>query len=151
MLSAMLFAVFILGCGKSTQKIDASHKSKAERSIEMGAPAAEGLSQNIILGRIVSLWINASNESAIEACQDHPCEAKVEILAVEQRSNAGFNALEAGTILLGYFEFTLSSTESIFPELNHHLPGLKEGDIFRSEVQLTEQGTLTIGAYTRIE
>jgi hypothetical protein len=147
----MLVSSICFSCGRASQKAVSVDTKSAKQEETLGIPTAESPSSNVILGRVVSMWIDAANESAIEACKLNPCEAKVEILAVEQRGSLGYNALEAGTILPGYFEFTLSSTQYIFPELNHHLPGLKEGDIFRSEVQLSEDGTLTIGRYLKIE
>jgi hypothetical protein len=131
--------------------IEANEAAKDEIEV-MEEPPPEGPTPSVILGRIASLWIDtAAVENATTACQTHPCEAKVEVLAVEQMGSGYHGEFEAGTMLQAHFIFTLSPTENVLPELNTPLPGLKEGDYFRAEVNYREHGPLRIGSYERIE
>lgn len=146
----------LVACGKRSQK--ASNTTKVDASVpieaseEMQAPLAEGPTPSVILGRIASRWVDTSQvSSSTKACQDHPCEAKIEVLSVERVGSDYHGQFEAGTIQRAHFIFTLSPTQDILPELNSSFPGLNEGDLFRAEVNYRELGPLKIGPYEKIE
>jgi hypothetical protein len=67
----------------------------------------------------------------------HYCLADVLIEKIVQNGQNYHGQFEEGDTLRLFFSFTLESTESLFPELEHHLPGVRDGDIF--EAELTEK------------
>lgn len=152
----LIGALVLMSCGKrtqtSTEAPEAVNDTGVEASEEMVSPSAEGPTASVIIGRIASLWTDTSTASeATPACLEFPCEAKVEILAIEQMGSSYHGQFEAGTIQLAHFIFSLAPTQDILPELNITLPGLKEGDLFRAQVNYREHGPLQIGSYERLE
>ena len=68
---------------------------------------------------------------------EHFCIADVLIEKIMRNGQNYHGQYEVGDTLRIFFHFTLESTGSLFPELDHPLPGLKAKDVF--EAELTEK------------
>lgn len=111
-----------------------------------------GLASNeaFISGRIVSI---SPERDADGPCSKAPCVAEVK---VESISNKGklFRLDNMEEIIKVNFSYTLSPTETIFPSMQKHYPGLVLKDQFEAKVQsrisLNDVITYTIRDYTKL-
>lgn len=60
--------------------------------------------------------------------------ARIKILAVLERGRGFEGEVFKGKELLAHFPYTLSPTQELFPSLQTHFPGLREGENFEAEI-----------------
>lgn len=83
--------------------------------------------------------------SSNDACSENPCKALIKINEIVD-TGASFNGkVDQGQVLEAFFVKTLSPTESIFPDLQRHLPGLEVGDEFQADIVYDIKSTTTSG------
>lgn len=70
-------------------------------------------------------------------CSTNHCIASVKIDRIAKRGMSFDSPIAKNDVIDLKFEFTLSPTDSLFPELNTHLPGLKIGNKFLGDIEKT--------------
>lgn len=130
---------------------------ETKETTTLNEPAKEGsqvseLASNeaFISGRIVSVSQERDTDGP---CSKAPCVAEVK---VESISNKGklFRLDNMDEIIKVNFSYTLSPTETIFPSMQKHYPGLVMKDQFEAKIQsrisLNDVITYTIRDYTKL-
>ena len=69
------------------------------------------------------------------ACSTNHCIASVKIEKITQRGMNFDSPIAKNDVIDLKFEFTLSPTDSLFPELDTHLPGLVIGNKFTGDIE----------------
>ncbi len=68
-------------------------------------------------------------------CSTNHCIASVKIDKITKRGMSFDSPIAKNDVIDLKFEFTLSPTDSLFPELISHLPGLKIGNKFMGDIE----------------
>lgn len=89
---------------------------------------------SVIEGSIISISPVDKSTTGNIPCDKTPCNAKVKIISIKQNGQNYHGQFSEGDIIDMHFDFTLSSTKELFPELNKHMPGLDVGTIFVAEL-----------------
>jgi len=87
-----------------------------------------------IIGQLVSVQPELEPDTTTP-CGQVPCKAMVKVLQVLGYGAAFGPPLPNGKEINAYFVFTLSPSETFFPELTNPLPGLKPGHIFQTDIK----------------
>lgn len=142
-LNAMVRAFYLLVLGmvvmvschkrveqKSAQhaKVDVTESSSDDEAMGM----AEGPTHNQVIAKVLERRIDRQRFEGHHPCNDHPCDALVEIVAITQLGMDFHGQIEEGMQVDVHFTYTLDPSDDLFPELNQPLPGLEEGAYFEA-------------------
>ncbi len=100
-----------------------------------------------ILARVVEVVPQTQAVLKSSPCAKAPCEAKIKIMQVLNTGQAFLPTLSRNDEVSVKFAYTLSPTDSIFVNSTTHLPGLKEGDIFKAHVRIIGQAGSGLNLY----
>jgi hypothetical protein len=116
--TGVLFASLLTGCGK------AALRNKTDKT---PAPAVAS-NQCRITASVSQIRPIDTNGEGI--CKKVPCTARILVHTVLQCGSSFRNPVAAGQFIEASFAFSLAPTDTLFPELSRHLPGLGKGDRF---------------------
>lgn len=142
------------GAGDPTVKVGGASITSTEKTDQdisgNNSPAAPTNSH--IIGRILDI-VPSTGEGSAGPCDIHPCQAKVEVVSIENYGMNYHGQFQVGDIVPVTFVFTLSPTQDILPELNTHLPGLEKDRLFRAELfeKPGEFGNYKVKLYEKIQ
>ncbi|GAB4384154.1 MAG: hypothetical protein Kow0075_16240 [Salibacteraceae bacterium] len=113
---------------------------------EMAAPMP---TSTRIRGRIVGILTN-DGPVINNICAEAACEARVEVIQLLNYGSDYHGQVEPGMTYNMHFDYTLNPTQTHFPNLDEHLPGLDVGDEFEADLITTGgSGKLRIGFYRK--
>ena len=133
LLSVMV--VLTIGCHRRAEKTSVEptlQPAPTAVAAEEDMALDEGITQNRIIGRVVSRSIDPNRFQGDHPCNTYPCEAVVEIAAITQLCMNYHGQIDEGNEINVHFAYTLEPSASIFPELFSPLSGLQEGDYFEA-------------------
>lgn len=88
---------------------------------------------SLIQGNIIKRY--KANEDYQAVHREHFSEADVVILDILRMGQNYHGQFNKGDTLRIFFNFTLEDTKELFPNLNKAMPGLKENDVFKAELE----------------
>ena len=124
-----VFTVLLWSC--KTANVRGSRTSASEFTEQKTDVSDSSPMSCRINGKIISIQ-KEPNEGV---CARHPCEAMVEILEISECGSSLSEPISAGETIPIHFTFTLAATDTIFPDMKKHYPGLKVGSKFTAFVQ----------------
>lgn len=104
------------------------------------SPDLEQIPPNVgrIVGTIVSIEKVRAVQGDLSPCARVPCQALVRVESVIGYGSAFPASFKAGDQISVRFAFTLHPTDKLFPKMEHHLPGLKVGQVFKADVTASD-------------
>ncbi|RYZ46045.1 MAG: hypothetical protein EOP49_24085 [Sphingobacteriales bacterium] len=106
-----------------------------------------------IKGKILSL-IQEKDDDTTTVCGRFPCYARVQILEVTACGPAATSPFKVGDEVDMQFTPTLQPTKNLFPSMKPRYPGLRRGDLFLSNSELTltpnRNRTYVVASYLRV-
>lgn len=123
-------------------------KQKEAVVLEQSTPEAISLDNNfnsLIQGKIIKRY--KANEDYQSVHREHFSEADVVILDILRMGQNYHGQFNKGDTLRIFFNFTLEDTKELFPNLNKAMPGLKENDVFKAELDEKESSQPAYSVY----
>jgi len=131
-LAVLTVGLLVFACNKNvTKSSDAQVASNSGSNEEMGFN--EGSFNSVIVGKVARV-IPPDGSLKGHVCESNVCFADVEIMAVVETGQNFHGQIEAGKTIPVWFEYTLITTDQLFPELTEPLPGLQAGDFFQARL-----------------
>ena len=163
--SIALLMVISWGCGKKPQpsveikagKTDslAMDLTGSKPSPASMMPLAPGTCR--VIGVVAGVEQELDDANPNSPCGKAPCRAAIKIESILGRGR-DFNALfESGDTLAVHFAYTTAPTQSLFPDMDAHYPGVATGDTIQVDLKMggesmtganKTQPPLTIYGYT---
>ncbi len=109
------------------------------------------LTNTVITGKLVEIINTQNTYDKSSPCSKVPCDARIEVLTIEQRGKDYHGQFAVGDFIEVHFTFTTgAATKELFPNLDVRYPGVKDGKPFRAVITYNEskKPKYTITEYT---